>query len=264
MALPNLLKRETHAFLFITLSSASLVAATESSSIQGVSVFGVYAYWIIRILTEAFLFFAFREVIERYLLPNSSAIITGALAFALSLVPFVLSITAFDLILGYPELGLENTQAEGHGRLTEFALELLYLSDNHLALCLLLSVVRIFKFTPVGKTAPSPQQAPALHRVVPRLSGSILWINAQEHYVKIVTTKETRTVLYRLSDLVKDLQAYPGMQVHRSHWIAFDAVEEIQKTGQGMKIRLSTGDVIPVSRTYRTQLTEQLKTILPV
>ncbi len=258
MVLSNLLQRESRLFFFIALCSAMLIAATESSSVQGGDVLGAYAYWIIRILTEALLFFALREVVERYLLPKHSALVTSTVAFFLSLVPFVLTITAFDLVLGHPELGLGNGENAGHGRIAEFGLELVYLSDNHLALCLLLSASRLLKFHRPCETEQISPEVTFLQTLEPKLSGDILWITAQEHYVKIVTTKETRTVLYRFSDLVRDLYTYPGMQIHRSHWIAYEAISDIEKSGQTMKVTLSTGDILPVSRTYRAQLEEQL------
>ena len=247
MALTHQPKQESHLFFFIALSAALLIAATESSSAQELGVVGSYIYWLIRILIEATLFFAFREVVERYLFPSSNVITSSAVAFVLSLVPFVLTITAFDLILGYPELGLENPKMAEHGRLAEFGLEIIYLSDNHFALCLLLSASRLFKFGSDNDSIEAPQvsEATFLQSLEPKLDGNILWITAQEHYVKIVTTRETRTVLHRFSDLVRDLRNYPGMQIHRSHWVAYEAITGMEKSGQTMKVSLRTGDDIP-------------------
>ncbi|SCA56047.1 putative LytTr DNA-binding domain family [Candidatus Terasakiella magnetica] len=263
MAVSNRLRQESYLFLFIALSCAFLIAASQSSPTQGGGVIGGYIYWVLRILIEAFLFFAFREVVERYLLPNKSAITTASMACALSLIPFVLAITAFDLILGYPELGIEDSGTTEHGRLAEFGLELVYLSDNHFALCLLLSVFRLFQFNGPNETKKQLDEEGFLQTIDPQLHGDILWITAQEHYVKIVTTKESRTVLHRFSDLIRDLSSYPGMQVHRSHWVTFDAITDLEKSGQTMKVILSTGDIIPISRTYRSQLEEKIAETMP-
>lgn len=258
MTLKDLLQRESRLFFFIALCSALLIAATESSSVQGGGMIGAYIYWVVRILIEALLFFAMREVVERHLLPNRSALVTSAASFLISLVPFVLAITAFDLVLGNPELGLENT-ANGDGRrVTEFLLELFYLSDNHLALCLLLSASRLFGLRVAQNPREEPVRETFLQSLEPELGGDILWIAAQEHYVKIVTTAETRTVLCRFSDLVRELNVFPGMQVHRSHWVSFGAVADFHKAGQSVKVTLSTGDIIPVSRTYRAELEKKL------
>lgn len=258
MNLYNLHQRENQLSFFIALSAALLIAATESSFTSEIGLIGSYLYWIVRILTEALLFIAFRDAVERYLLPRKSIVITGAIAYVFSLFPFVLSITAFDLILGYPELGLEGTTAAKQGLLKEFALEILYLSDNHIALCFMLSAPRLLKLNSIGDV-PSKQPEPRfMQSLDPKLSGDLLWIKAQEHYAQIVTTKESRTVLYRFSDLVRDLETYPGMQIHRSHWVAYAAVAELEKSGQTMKVMLTTGESIPVSRTYRSQLEKQM------
>ncbi|MDV7340082.1 LytTR family transcriptional regulator DNA-binding domain-containing protein [Terasakiella sp. A23] len=256
MALTHVLKQESRLFFFTALCAALLIASTEPTTTKGLGVMATYAYWLLRILTEAFLFFAIRDVVEGYLLPNKSVIMTAVVAFVLSLIPFVLAITAFDLILGFPELGLENGDSTQPGRLGEFALELLYLSDNHFALCLLLSAPRLFK--KLRNEATAQQGATFLETLEPKLKGDLLWITAQEHYVKITTSEETRTVLYRFSDLIRDLHAHPGMQIHRSHWIAFDAITDVEKSSQSMKVTLSSGAIIPVSRTYRSLLEDQL------
>ncbi|CAN0604853.1 unnamed protein product, partial [Ectocarpus sp. 12 AP-2014] len=181
------------------------------------ALFSLYTYWVVRLFIEALLFIALRQVIERYLpAPSSFALVTG-LAILISLPPFALAITAFDIILGYPELGLESGAATPVSKLMEFGLELLYLSDNHLVLCLLLSLPRII----MNRTAPQPVQATEeavsapkvaqevpppgatiLARIEPPLAGEVLWAEAQEHYVRLKTTQETRMVLQRFSDIL--------------------------------------------------------------
>lgn len=259
MNLTNLHQRESQLAFFIALSAALLIAATESSLASEIGLIGSYLYWIGRILTEALLFFAFREVTERYLLPKQSTAITSAVAYGLSLFPFVLAITAFDLILGYPELGLRGNLPLEQGLLKEFALELLYLSDNHFVLCCMLSAARLFNQDNIEKAPPQKTASSFMQSLEPKLSGDLLWIKAQEHYVQIVTSSERKTVLYRFSDLIRDLDTYPGMQIHRSHWVAYAAIAEMEKSGQSMKVILTTGDSLPVSRTYRSQLEEKIR-----
>jgi DNA-binding LytR/AlgR family response regulator len=63
-------------------------------------------------------------------------------------------------------------------------------------------------------------------------------------------------VLARFSDLLRELSRDEGMQVHRSHWIAISAVSKKEKSGQSMNLRLTTGDLVPVSRRYQQQVDE--------
>ncbi|WP_282604219.1 LytTR family DNA-binding domain-containing protein [Pelagibius sp. Alg239-R121] len=294
-------RREETYVIAIAVLAALLIAASEVAP-NGVAPIGVtalsglYAYWLIRLFIETLLFVALRQVIERYLPePRSFALVT-ALAIGISLPPFVLAITAFDIVLGYPELGLEAGAAAPASKFTEFGLELLFLSDNHLVLCLLLSLPKIFmaRLLPSRAEPPSAREAEAvceipsdtvaaaerraaepraaephaaepstagpstaiLSRIDPPLSGEILWAEAQEHYVRLKTTEETRMVLHRFSDILLDLPAQAGIQVHRSHWVAFDAIAEPFKDGANLRLRLQSGEVVPVSRSYRSA-TEQ-------
>ena len=60
----------------------------------------------------------------------------------LSLIPFTLSVTALDIIIGLPELGINDSGTEQISRGWAFVLELFYLLDNHLVLGMLLLIPR--------------------------------------------------------------------------------------------------------------------------
>ncbi len=64
-------------------------------------------------------------------------------------------------------------------------------------------------------------------------------------------------VLHRFSDAVKQTPNTLGMQVHRSHWVALSAVENIIIEGQSMKLKLVNDKEVPVSRTFRTSVEKQ-------
>lgn len=265
------MRREETQIVAIALLAAMLIAASNVSPNGTTALFSLYAYWIVRLFIEALLFIALRQVIERYLpVPSSFTLVTG-LAILISLPPFALAITAFDIVLGYPELGLASGAVAPVSKLMEFGLELLYLSDNHLVFCLLLSLPRIIMnraapqadlameevaSTPSVAQEVPPPGASILARIEPPLAGEVLWAEAQEHYVRLKTTQETRMVLQRFSDILHDLPAQSGIQVHRSHWVAFKAIAESFKDGSNLRLRLQSGEVVPVSRSYRSA-TEQ-------
>lgn len=219
------------------------------------SVIGNYSYWAVRIATESLLFFVTRSAIESYFKPQLSfAAITGFAVF-LSHAPFVLSVTAIDIVLGYPELGMQG----GGGPqplLSALLWEMLYLADNHAALCLLLSMPRWICMQSEQPPSLLETDTPVtlLSSLDPPLNGAIIWIEAQEHYVRIMTTKESRLVLARFSDVIRELSNIGGMQVHRSHWVLESAVAAQRKEGQSLKLVLTTGDVVPVSRSFRQQV----------
>ncbi|MEP2533309.1 LytTR family DNA-binding domain-containing protein [Shimia sp.] len=102
----------------------------------------------------------------------------------------------------------------------------------------------------------------AVTRVKPRLAqrlpddiGSyILCLSVSDHFVKIVTDRGEKCVRMRLSDAIAEMEGVEGFQVHRSHWVAKDAIRSAHN-GQGRAmLSLACGTQVPVSRNYRPVL----------
>lgn len=264
--------REELYMALTALFAALLIASSQVTPDTQVSLLGTYFYWIVRIAIEALLFFTARQVFEKYLPRTVSFAWVTGMAIVVSHVLFVLSVTAMDIVLGYPELGIETAGSDTQFRIQAFALELLYLSDNHIALCLLLSLPRL-----ALRTAGDLAKQPVIHQswdtdgtghdltptllsaIDPPLNGEIIWAEAQEHYVRITTSNEVRMVLCRFSDIVRELPVERGMQVHRSHWVARSAIARAVKDGQNMKLVLHSGDSVPVSRSFRSAVETRLE-----
>ncbi|MBB6253952.1 LytTR family DNA-binding domain-containing protein [Nitrospirillum iridis] len=104
---------------------------------------------------------------------------------------------------------------------------------------------------PHPQVAPAPDLAAAfVTRAVPRLSGArLLALEAEDHYLRIHTDQGSDLVLMRLRDAIADLGGEDGMQVHRSFWVAREAVAEATVRGQAAQLRLTDGTLVPVSRT---------------
>lgn len=178
-------------------------------------------------------------------------------------------LTSFDLIIGLLELGLNNDLSEPESRLAAFGKELVYLFDNHLALGALLILPRILmpEYQP-DATETSNIETKNIQQAVssgflgtldPPLTGRIYWIEAQEHYVRISTTAENRMVLLRFTDAVREISSSEGMQVHRSHWVAFPEFQELVREGQNVKLKLTSDELVPVSRSYRQQVEDKFQ-----
>lgn len=258
----------------IVLLVAWLLAAHQSAQYEIFGVLGTYLYWTCRIFIEAALFIAVLLTLERYLksIPEWAGY---ALAMLLSLVPFTLSITALDLIVGLPELGFNgDTTIAPDEKGWAFGLEVCYLLDNHIFLSVLLLMPRLLLSAGDGDAGAKgakdgiedeiePVAASAMHAVSqdvpltffdavePPLDGHICSMEAQEHYIQVITTEESRLILHRFSDAVRQMPPAIGMQVHRSHWVAHSVVQEIVIEGQSMKLRLTDDKLVPVSRTFR-------------
>lgn len=248
---------------------ACILAANRVGGDSSFGWVGAYVYWIPRIAMETALYFMVLVLVEKSLSDRLSPKLTFALAWLVSLVPFTLAVTTFDLILGLPELGFNAVDGSADTGLSAFLKELIYLSDNHLALCALLMMPRyLTRRLPEHETSETNTSSGAdqkkdtfMDAIDPPLQGRIVWIEAQEHYVKIKTEHESRMVLHRFADAIRELPASTGMQVHRSHWVCFSDIKALKREGQRLRLLLSSGDYVPVSRSYRQQLEEKFQTL---
>ena len=81
--------------------------------------------------------------------------------------------------------------------------------------------------------------------------GPLVRIEAQDHYLNVVTTKGSALVLMRLSEAIDELEGARGLQTHRSHWVALDAVSAHKRREGRDLLILSDGAEVPVARTRR-------------
>ena len=106
---------------------------------------------------------------------------------------------------------------------------------------------------PQTHAAPEPgAAAPAfLERLPIRLRGAELYaVEAQDHYLRLHTSKGGDLILMRLSDAIAELEGIEGAQTHRSWWVARDGVDDARRADGRATIRLKDGAEVPVSRTF--------------
>lgn len=73
-------------------------------------------------------------------------------------------------------------------------------------------------------------------------------LSAEDHYVRMHTSKGEEMVLMRLSDAIAETDGLIGWQTHRSWWVAKSAIENIQSKGRAAEVTLKSGLKAPVSR----------------
>ena len=61
------------------------------------------------------------------------------------------------------------------------------------------------------------------------------------------------SLLLRFSDAIAEVEE-EGAQVHRSHWVAWAAVEAVERDGIKLFLRLKSGARVPVSKNNREKL----------
>ena len=109
---------------------------------------------------------------------------------------------------------------------------------------------RVAQDTPAQPSSPAPQ-APALFKRLPLPQrGALCYLTMQDHYVDVVTDRGHALILMRLSDAIAETAPVRGLQIHRSHWIALDAVRAVSKDDGKALVEMSDGVRLPVSRSY--------------
>jgi hypothetical protein len=89
-----------------------------------------------------------------------------------------------------------------------------------------------------------------LGRLPDRLGKEIVALEAEDHYLRVHTALGSDLVLMRLSDAIAAIEPHQGLQVHRSWWVAQDAICEIVRSEQRTQLKLRNGLLVPVGRTY--------------
>jgi DNA-binding LytR/AlgR family response regulator len=106
------------------------------------------------------------------------------------------------------------------------------------------------------EAAPAARAVPRLFDRLPqKLRGGELWaIEAEDHYLRLHTSKGSDLILLRLADAVAELEGIEGAQTHRSWWVARAAVEGARRSDGRATLLLKGGLEAPVSRTYSRAL----------
>ena len=110
---------------------------------------------------------------------------------------------------------------------------------------------------PAAKPAPvAPDRSlpPILQRVPLPQRGKLLALTVEDHYVDIVTDRGKTLVLMRLADAIRETAGVDGLQIHRSHWVARDAVVRSHRADGKLGLELRNALKLPVSRGFLPQV----------
>lgn len=97
---------------------------------------------------------------------------------------------------------------------------------------------------------PTDGLPPLVQRLPFAVRGAVVCLQMEDHYVRVHTTRGSGLVLMRLSDAIGELQATSGLQIHRSWWVAEEAVRGVDQSSRAVRVHLSNGVIAPVSRPY--------------
>jgi len=96
----------------------------------------------------------------------------------------------------------------------------------------------------------SPPGTALLDRLPARLGRDLVQLEAQQHYLRVVTTRGEHLLLHGLAPAVAELarQGIAGMQVHRSLWVAWAHVERLDLRPGSPAVVLRDGRRLPIGR----------------
>ena len=106
------------------------------------------------------------------------------------------------------------------------------------------------QFPPLVSPSSQSVRSPLNDRLPHAIRGKLAYLSMQDHYVEVHTDKGTTLVLMRLADAIREAGDIPGLQIHRSHWVAMDAVTGNRRKDGKLYLKLGESVLLPVSRSY--------------
>lgn len=184
--------------------------------------------------------------LERLLRPRLPVSAAALIAGLVAGVPIALVVAGFNLLLFGPSFGFSAV------------LELVaYTAPISAAVTLLHAVLQqpADEATDAAEAADERPHLPVLLERLPHeRRGTLLHLAVADHYVEVTTEKGTALVLIRLGDAIRETAPTPGLQVHRSHWVALGAVKRGFRQEGKPVLELTNGTMVPVSRSYLAEV----------
>lgn len=204
-----------------------------------------YGYWIGLSVGGSFVGHALSHVLRRYGIMDDRPWIWGPLIVVIISIPFTLVVWLVSSLLFQ---GALHPNALPH-----YFAPVLIVTAAMTAL-----VVLVHRRRAITHAAPAGADPPRfLERLPLKLRGAEVWaVEAEDHYLRLHTSKGQDLILMRLSDAIAELEGIEGSQTHRSWWVARDAVTDAQRGDGRAVLTLKDGAKVPVSRAYARLLRE--------
>ena len=107
-------------------------------------------------------------------------------------------------------------------------------------------------------TAEAESKPAFMSLVAPDKQGRLLLLKSELHYLQVLTDQGSSLILYNLGDAIDQLPQTIGMTVHRSYWVALDAIEKLEKRDRQGELSLHSGQRVPVSRNRMAEVSKRL------
>ena len=217
-------------------------------SSEHVPIVGRYVYWMICMVGGGLIGIVADELLSRPIVgPWTRVMLVSVL---MTPVVTLVVLTTEHLLMGGP-FGWS-----GYQQLVWQVLPILLAVMAVRALVWRRAPARIETRTVIAPPLPEAEAAFRMRLSAKRRGSRLIAIEAHDHYLKVHTDAGAELIALRFADALEDLARAHGWRVHRSWWVAADAVEGVRwRRGTG-EMRLVGGLTAPVSRAYRSMLKE--------
>jgi predicted small integral membrane protein len=124
-------------------------------------------------------------------------------------------------------------------------------------ICLLVMALRQLAWR-AAEPAPSPTAGPSdvfrQRLSARRREAKLIAVEAEDHYLRVHTDAGDELITARFGDALQELAGWPGFRTHRSWWVAACAIDTVKWSRGRGELRLTTGMVVPVSRSQAQTL----------
>ena len=208
------------------------------------------AYWAVVVVSSSVVGRTTHWLAKRYLGQNR-AVLADAVSFAIITV-------AYTPVLWFVTNGLfKFWSLEGPPPLTRLVLYVAVITASVLAFRRLVPEpenVGYFGGAADRETGAGPAGPRLARRLPDDFVGPILRLTGNDHFVDVVTAAATHSIRLRFRDAIDEMDTVQGYCTHRSHWVAQEAISGVEKSGGKIRLQLSNGDRVPVSRKYKPDL----------
>ena len=84
----------------------------------------------------------------------------------------------------------------------------------------------------------------------------VLMLKAEDHYLRVSTSKGTQLIRCNLSEAIDELGDLDGRRMHRSFWVARSAILAIKRHGNAYQLIMKDGKTAPLSRRRYSELSK--------
>ena len=110
--------------------------------------------------------------------------------------------------------------------------------------------------TTTPNSLPDPVAGIRKRLPVAARDATICALSAQDHYLDVILPDSHHLIHMRFGDALSMIAAEDGLQVHRSWWVAREAIKTISKQGRKFELQLLSGQTVPVSRAGAARMRE--------